>query len=273
MAIYRECNENHLCQGDILYPERLRACLEGHQDYYANKPYFYRFILLTQTCDLAREKDRANFLFIAVVRRLSEAIGMRQFEEGAKDSTRQLLMDLLSHRYNKRGFFYLPQNEQQGIEEPSVVDLRVVFSLHKAHYTSLFNARCGGLSELHVAHLGQLIAQMFNRIALPEVAGSDIKQEVRNIMELIGKRENARLNELLEASSDKTCSIEYCKEEAKTFRWLKIWEEDERMKEQEQLLCLEHAHQYDNGNLSPECFIKSDSSDLPSESNVEDCRL
>ena len=77
--IYREPpSPELLCQGDILDSECLRENLRGHQDYFAEHPRFYRYMVLTQTCDLARGKDRADFIFLAVIKRLKEAIGIRQ---------------------------------------------------------------------------------------------------------------------------------------------------------------------------------------------------
>lgn len=256
-AFYRESQESHLCQGDILKPETLRPHLKGHQDYFANGPYFYRLMVITQTCDLAREKDRCNFIFIAVIRKLSEAIGIRQFEDGARDTTRRLLQDMLTYRYNKRGFFYLPQNEQQGIEEPSVVDLRVMFSLHKAHHGALVNARCGGIAELYAVQLGQLIGQMFNRVAMPDMEKRALDESVTKVMESIGKREKVKLGELTQRTSDGTCAIAACKETASTYRWLRVVVDNDA-KELEHVLCVEHARQHDNGRLSAECTIKAD---------------
>lgn len=79
--VYREIEESeHLCQGDILVPSRMRERLVGHQDYYANSPHFHRYVVLTQTCDIAREGDRSNFIFLSVARKLSEALGPKDLE-------------------------------------------------------------------------------------------------------------------------------------------------------------------------------------------------
>jgi hypothetical protein len=114
-----------LNQGDILDAEKLRPNLRGHQDYFAEQPHFYRFMILTQSCDLAR--GGVDFIYVAVVRRLSETIGRRQTDTPGK--TRKLFEDLYNHNNHKRGLFYLPENVESGIEEDSVVDLRVMFSL------------------------------------------------------------------------------------------------------------------------------------------------
>ncbi len=138
-----------LSQGNILKPEHLRDYLRGHQDYFVNNPKFYRYMVLTQSCDLDRSREISDFIFIAVIRKLKDIFSIRHVKPSKiKDSTTRLLRDILNHNVNKRGFFFLPKEVQQGIDEDSVVDLRVMFSLHKAVYPYLLRAQIGFIPGL-----------------------------------------------------------------------------------------------------------------------------
>ncbi|NDR57405.1 hypothetical protein [Aliiruegeria sabulilitoris] len=256
--VYREIEKNeHLCQGDILFPSRMRERLAGHQDYYANAPHFYRYVVLTQTCDLAREGDRSNFIFLSVARKLSEALGPKDLESKkiAEGKTQNLLKELLMFQYNKRGFFYLPQDESQGVDEPLVVDLRVILSLHKSHHDKLVLARCGGLNDLFAAQLGQLTAQMFNRIAIPDVDAGEANFEAAKLAKSARTKHAERFDALFAASSHKKCSVLECGKRAETFRWLNVKSLDGEG-EEEVILCFEHARQLDAGTFVGELTLK-----------------
>lgn len=245
--IYRKApSPDLLCQGDILDSECLRNYLRGHQDYFADRPHFYRYMILTQTCDLARSKDRADFIFLAVVRKLTDAIGIRQIEE--KDKTRNLLRDLYNHNYNKRGYFYLPRDINHGIYKDSVADLRVMFSLHKVAYPRLLKARIGAITDVYAAQLGHMAGYMFSRIATPgwdELnQGNTLKEQINSTLNTFEEMEKGKLRVLL-AAAQETCSVSECLNKAKTYRWLRVSLSDDESISQEFVLCEEHAKQHD----------------------------
>jgi hypothetical protein len=70
-----------LFQGDIIDPIPLKDNLKGHQDYFAESSHFYRYMILTQTCDLdlrdQKSGPKSDFLSLCVIRKLSDAIGQR----------------------------------------------------------------------------------------------------------------------------------------------------------------------------------------------------
>lgn len=249
--IYRRPPEaNLLCQGDILDPSCLRHNLVGHQDYFVDRPYFYRYMILTQTCDLVRGRNGAEFIFLAVVRRLRDAFGIRPvtdwWSSGKHDD---LMRDLLKHNHNRRGFFYLPKNARQGIEEDSVVDLRVMFSLHRVHYSSLLQARRGALTEVYAAKLGHLTGHLFNRVATPSWGelnpGQNVNDYINTIKDEAKAREERALKKIL-LSAGGRCTLKGCSECATTYR---------QIYSVERAVCEQHAMRWDEGSL-PEDLIK-----------------
>jgi hypothetical protein len=137
--------------------------MEGHQDYILERADFEAFCLMTQTCDLVRTREE-EFITLAVVRVITNIFD----KPGAKkDSTANKLKSIIQHRANTR-FFYLYKEPDAGIERDSVVDLRVMFALHKKHYDEIVAARKMSMNGLYAAHLGWMAGNVFSRIAMPE---------------------------------------------------------------------------------------------------------
>ncbi len=255
-ALYRDSSDGTLCQGDILRADALRDRLRGHQDYFADNARFASYAVITQSCDLAREVGRSEFILLAVVRTLREALGMRHVEGGAKDQTDRLLSDLLNHNYNKRGFFFLPADLNRGIAEDSVVDLRVMFSMHKAHHDHMVRARCAGLTDVYAAQLGHMVGYMYGRVATPGWDDVDaLKKRVRELRTQLVEREDMRMKELT-AIGGSGCAVSGCGKTAETYRWLSVKGDELGDEERECLLCLDHARGFDNGHLSADAAIR-----------------
>lgn len=256
-GIYRKPSQDQLCQGDILVPEPLHRNLLGHQDYFANNPQFARFIVITQTCDLVRGRGGYEFILLAVVRNLHDALARRNVENGkARKRAKDLLKEVLNHNYNKRGFFYLPPATQSGIEAPSVADLRVMFSLHHAHYDDLLAARCGAIQDVYAAQLGHMVGYMFNRVATPGLDTDELEETAQRIVDSITEREKGEMDKLFQAQPDRKCIIAGCDADATTYRWLRVRSDNGDPEESKYLLCQTHALERDNGTLPPETTIR-----------------
>lgn len=244
--IYRSPpKETLLGQGDILDPQLLAQTLKGHQDYFVDR--FYRFMVLTQTCDLDRSRDTSEFVFLTVVRKLSEAFGMRHVEKKRREQTKRLIRELYDHIYNKRGYFYLPLDERYGIAAESVVDLRVIFSVHKAVYRDLLNARLGTLTDHYAAQLGSLAGYMFNRVAMPgweELFGGDRDKHAQTEVNLMLERESQIFADFLK-QTDGRCARLSCGKTAETYRWLPFGDDGGGFRFDWRVLCFEHAEEYD----------------------------
>jgi hypothetical protein len=202
--VYREiANENSdLCQGDIIDAKRLRPALLGHQDYMAERPDFYVFCVMTQTCDLVRKQEPAEYITLAVVRLVKHI-----FEKtGSRNRTESRLRPIVGYQQNKRHYFYLPTEPKAGINEPSVVDLRVTFALNsELHYDEIVAARRIGMNEIFAANLGWMTSYVFSRIAMPEwdakVMGESEDSHIERLLQLIA-REGVADRKQLETKSD-----------------------------------------------------------------------
>jgi hypothetical protein len=251
--IYEEqLNPELLRQGDILNPIPLKPNLKGHQDYFASQPHFYRYMILTQTCDLTHMKKMPDFIFLAVIRKLNEAISARHFTKENENSTKQMLRDLFNHNYNKRGFFYLPENNDSGIEEDCLVDLRVMFSIHKSHYQDLVNARIGGITPLYASQLGHMVGHMFSKIAVPGWpdinGGQSADDKAKDVIKEFKQRENIRFEEL-RLKAQNRCVFSNCSNKPHSFRWVNVRLRNQETKYIECVICLDHIKQWDDGSL------------------------
>jgi hypothetical protein len=252
-------SEDCLSQGDILLAQKLHHTLLGHQDYIAKQPYFRHFVVLTQSCDLDRSRETADFVTLAVVRTLDEAIGRRQVD--SKDTLRDLLRDLYLHQYNKRGFFLLPANPEHSIDTDSVVDLRVVFSVHRDHYGALLAARQAAMNPVYAAQLGSLFGHMFNRVAVAgwedTGATTDLKNHVKTSLTAFEEKENARRDEILHMY-DYKCCIAGCDVRASTYRWVRIGTAYSIVSSIELAICSSHARALDRNELPQEVKLRPD---------------
>ena len=239
-TIYRTGTEDFLRQGDILLPSKMKEVLAGHQDYINDRDHFPRYIVLTQSCDLERENDRVNYVSLAVVRNFEESIG-----DMSSDATRNLIKAILQYEYNKRGYFFLPEEPALGIDRSMVADLRVTFSVHKKHYPNLVKARNGGLNEIFAIHLGNLIAQTFNRVALPSRA-SDIKAKIKDDYRRIQAKKKREFEELV-AERGSICEVSGCDRKAEVYRYASST--GSAVMERPVILCRDHANQFDNGMI------------------------
>jgi hypothetical protein len=200
--MYREPNslpereERWLRQGDIIDLQKLitSGALDGHQEYIKQgSEFFCGFCVLTQTCDLVRETEEeaqqlqqkrgkpnkrgtprqpVEFIGLAMIRRLRYVLNKTHISDSdARRDTRQFLKTIINHNYNKSGYFFLHQNDEQDryIGEDWVVDLRTIFSLvSDYHYTQIIDSRLLCLNEVYANKLGWMVGYLFSRIATPE---------------------------------------------------------------------------------------------------------
>lgn len=202
--VYRvlEDRNSDLCQGDIIDAELLNPALKGHQDYMAQRPDFREFCVMTQTCDLVRKQDPAEYITLAVIRLVTNV-----FERSSSPKTP--LERIVGYQQNKRNYFYLPVEPAAEIEAASVVDLRVTFALHFMHYGQIVAARRIGMNELFAANLGWMTGYVFSRIAMPEWdekrMGEKRDSHIDGLVRLI-KQEGVLDRKTLETTRDETAT-------------------------------------------------------------------
>jgi hypothetical protein len=211
--VYREIADprSNLCQGDIIDAKLVRPALLGHQDYMAEREDFHAFCVMTQTCDLVRAQDPAEYITLAVIRTVTNV-----YERGEKPARlKDRLKPIVGHQQNKRHYFYLPKEPKAGIENPSVVDLRVTFALHtQLHYDQIVAARRMGMNHIFAANLGWMTSYVFSRIAMPEWddkgMGGDFDSHVDGLVQLIG-REGVSDQKSLETTRDERATQQVLK--------------------------------------------------------------
>jgi hypothetical protein len=198
--IYQQRLSNaDLFQGDIINSEALvRAeVLSGHQDYFAGRKDFKAFCVMTQTCDLVHSRC-AEFISLAVIRSITHVFGPEDVKNyDRRKSTAKLLEGIIEHQQNKRDYFFLPALPPAGFEDDSVVDLRVMFSLHKKHYSQIREARRTGMSPIYAASLGWMAGYVFSRIAMPP--WSELQLD-----DTIDERTNKLLGDIKERGIDRS---------------------------------------------------------------------
>ena len=181
---YREVSEDDLLQGDIL--ERTDALEDVLKIYH---PYFCRdvitgFLVLTQSCDLVRDKSgncKAPYISIAVIRELEPLLpdllgptcgaGIENvYLDESRYAARDILRKLINQNDQSRGLFYLHpvsaiEHSLNILAFPSICLLRVSIALRRQHYSILVEARRLHLENEYANKLGWLAGNLFSRIA------------------------------------------------------------------------------------------------------------
>jgi len=204
---YAEADLESLNQGDVLRrTEEVDKILEEvHPHYYQSENYKY-FIVLTQSCDLARrggELPSTRYISIAAVRPLGLAV-RREAESLFKDEFDQKLRLLDQKREaklrqfverlfnnNEPNLFYLEKQPALGLEDDYVAFLKLSIALKcEVHYQTLLDAKILQLSESFQHKLGHLVGNSYSRIGtedwLPHnIPKKDWSRKVTNCINLV----------------------------------------------------------------------------------------
>ena len=136
-----------------------RASLLAERELDSVVSTYSRVLVLTQTCDLARQKSSA--VLIAVVRDAAEMV-------------RQGILKAVDVQGPIRGgrvfgWYYLPSFEPSGLPE-SVVDLRQIHTIRRDLLSTLCNhgKRRARIRPLYREHLARHFAETYARIGLPK---------------------------------------------------------------------------------------------------------
>lgn len=171
-----------LYQGDLIVrtPE-VDKLLSNFHSYFLDKK-FARFIITSQSCDLARRRGggcKAEHISLAVVRELKSVlpdlvakVAGSQFPGIYSAQKRLRAIELLNKIINQnelaRGLFYLHPDGDLGIAVPSVAMLRISIAVRSEHYEILQTARSGRLNAEFRNKLGWLCGNLYSRIATPD---------------------------------------------------------------------------------------------------------
>lgn len=193
---YREEGTVDLCQGDLLArTPALQEILRSYHPHYFENPRNTHFLVLTQSCDVARRKDGVcgtKYITIAAVRSLAEVV-KRQLElevdpritaavpigsSKARSRLEMFLQRLVNN--NEPEFFFLRRDISVGLREDSCAFLRLSIPLRVEHYDALFAARVLQLTEPFQAKLGSLVGQMYSRVGTKDWPDGELKQFVQS---------------------------------------------------------------------------------------------
>jgi len=136
------------------------------------------FLVATQSCDLVLRKgtSKAPYVNLAVIRPLnnvvhkliaqvSTPIKPKVFLKSEKGRIKDLLVRIFNQNEQALGVFFLHEDADSGIAEPSVVLLRVTVAVKSEHYALLQKARVGRLNDEFRAKLGWLLGNLYARPA------------------------------------------------------------------------------------------------------------
>jgi len=201
---YEAQPRSDLQQGDVIKrTEAVEALLkEVHPHYFQSTNYRY-FIVLTQSCDLARRECKTckgRYITIAAVRPIQIAI-KREIEklqyseierrlgfcsEERKAKLTQFLERLLNN--NEEDYFYLHKEESIGFSEYYCAFLRLSISLKaQIHYNTILDARILSLKESFQHKLGYLVGSLYSRIGTEDWAENNLDAQFRQVTQQFAK--------------------------------------------------------------------------------------
>jgi len=184
-----------LQQGDILWPtQELMALFRDVHPHFCSEKYL-AFIVITQSCDLARRAGSAatKYINLAVVRSLSQVLPSlldntcKPIKPGVyllktKNDAVALLQRLFNQNEQKLGLFYLFPDGDIGIGEDAVAFLRVSVAFRAEHYDLMTRARRGRLAPEFANKLGWLVGNLYARAATRDWPEADLKTLVRKCL-------------------------------------------------------------------------------------------
>jgi hypothetical protein len=175
---YKAHEGDNLQQGDILgKDDALSQLFQKIYPYYLKEDYAH-FLVLTQTCDLARRENsdcKSRYIALSAVRPFStvlrKAIEKHQnsfARAGNVCSTKHkvAIAKFLSRLFNNNDpeYFYLPASPIHGFYEDACAFLRLTVSIRKEHYDKCLDARLLSLQDVFQAKLGWLTGNIYSRV-------------------------------------------------------------------------------------------------------------
>lgn len=193
--------DDDLVQGDILAPvDGLRRLFGQVHPHFCDEKYL-AFVVITQTCDLARREGvcSARYLNVAAVRSLSEVLPTLLstvccelndgvYNESDKSKAYSLLERLFNQNEQKLGLFYLFPDADAGIGEDAVAFLRVSVAFRAEHYDLMCQARCGRLESTFANKLGWLVGNLYTRAGTQDWPKEELGSMIKDHLSAKGRR-------------------------------------------------------------------------------------
>jgi len=170
--------DGDLKQGDILEPtQELLELFQIVHPHFCD-PKYLAFIVLTQTCDLVRRKGgecKSRYISLSAVRTLEDilldyldqnydSIVRGVYPKEQRFKAEQLLERIFNQNEQAFGLFYLHDEADSGIGQPSVAILQVSVAFRREHYDKVLRARRCSLDKEFQGKLGWLVGNLYSRI-------------------------------------------------------------------------------------------------------------
>lgn len=191
-------DRTQLRQGDLLQrtPALAAALAEAHS-YYADAHDYSHFLVLTQSCDLVRRRDKgckSRYITICAVRPLTLAV-KREFEQytnplnGCPVPIGDREKNLLARQFLERvvnntvdGIFFIPRGAAETVDDHLCAFLPLSVALRATHYEVCLSAKVGQVKDIFAAKIGSLASNLYSRIATPDVHEENERQSVDAFM-------------------------------------------------------------------------------------------
>ncbi|NOT41198.1 MAG: hypothetical protein HOP13_11965 [Alphaproteobacteria bacterium] len=174
-----------LLQGDLLIRnDALKSVLSEAHQYYADAPSYTHFVVVTQSCDLVRrgkKPPKALYITIAAVRSFDivlrrtlakfehefEARRVGLFDAKQRQEAERFLERMLNNE--EKGYFFFRKDSHPSIKEDLCAFLSLSVALRPDHYDALLSAKVAQLDGVFAAKLGSIVAELYSRIATPDI--------------------------------------------------------------------------------------------------------
>jgi hypothetical protein len=192
---YASAAPGELLQGDVLLrtPELDQVLKEVHPHFFQKAKNLY-FMILSQSCDLVRGREKTPYITIAPVRSLDAAIARFVAEVSAvadapsdlpvltaksKTKLAEFLRRVINN--NESAYFYL-ESAGTMLSQDCCAFLRLGVGLKIEHYDLCVNAKILQLEDNFQSKLGALIGQMYSRVATRDWDHEALETKIKGLL-------------------------------------------------------------------------------------------
>lgn len=194
---YKFDSESDLEQGDILSPTKdIELILKKYHPYYASHPDNQLYIVLSQSCDLARRKGncKSDYITLSPIRPLRVIIE-REFHHQLRNlkpqaqaygssRTKSLYNDFLEKLFNNNNphYFFLREQQDKQIAEDMCAITALSITIKSEHYSVCQKARVLQLEDIFQAKLGWLVGQKYSRVGTPDWDKEELESRINQVI-------------------------------------------------------------------------------------------
>jgi hypothetical protein len=163
--IFKDKKPSHLCQGDIFKKINTEDVLPPSSAYQVG------YMILNNTCDLIHLKDLA-YLSICPIFKISIIIE-EYIKANAKREKKNIIESLSNKLYSlsnnkKKIYFFIPTISSLG-DTPNIADISQIIKISTKYKLEILENRIKVIKSPWREKLAWKIANLFNRVALPDI--------------------------------------------------------------------------------------------------------